>query len=101
MNPSSVIARRPDAAEDPQQATAALAPEDAAYIVPDSFAGEAGLAIARGLTLPQLEAIGAEGDGNLKLAVRITLETLAAQSPNDETTKTKQSYVTYSPAWQL
>jgi hypothetical protein len=100
LDERSIFARRPDAAADIPALIASLTPDEVPYIIPDAFAGKAGLSIVEALSLPQLEAIGGEGDGSLKEAVRIKLEELAAQKPSDENIKQKQRYIVYSPAWQ-
>jgi hypothetical protein len=99
LDESSIFARRPDASLD-VTATIKSLEDEVIYIVPDALAGENGLSIVRALSLPQLEAIGAQGDANLKEAIKIKLSELSTKNPSDETLKQKQSYVAYSPAWQ-
>jgi hypothetical protein len=95
-----IFARRPDAAPNITETIKSLGIENAPYIIPDALAGNAGIEVVKAFTLPQLEYVGIEGDGYLKETIKIKMAELFAQKPNDEDIKQKQSYITYSPAWQ-
>lgn len=100
LDTHSIFARRPDAAPDIAGFVTSLTAEEAPYIIPDAFAGNIGISIVEALSLPQLEAIGAEGDGSLKEAIRIKITELSQQRPADDNVQQKRRYITYSPAWQ-
>ena len=101
MDEKLVLFRRPDAAPSPAEFVRAIPPAEAPFMVPDAFVGAVGLLLAQNLTMPQLEAIGAEGDPYLREAIKMNLEIAARENPNDPELKARKDYVDWSPAWQL
>lgn len=101
MDPVRLYALRPDAAPDPLRFIRSIPPDDAAFIIPDAFAGSAGPELAAKLTLPQLEAIGTRGDVFLMAAILETLKVVAEQHPENQDVKEAFAYIRRSPAWQM
>lgn len=101
LDPKEMYLRRPDASAEPKATIKNMPATTAPFIVPDSFAGDAGAELSTALSIIQLERIGAQGDINLKGAIKIALDRALSSKPEDEHVKELIRYIKLSPAWQL
>ena len=100
LDPTQIYRRRPDAAAEPKSVIKEMPLAEIPFIIPDTFAGDAGAEIVSAFSLPQLQKIGADGEAYLKGAITIALEAGLRAKPNDEHLKELIRYTTFSPAWQ-
>ncbi len=101
LDAQEILLRRPDAASDPKTAIKNMLLSEAAFIVPDALAGQLGIEMIEGFSLPQLQEIGTNGDEYLRAAVKVALELALRRKPNNEHLQELKEYINQSPAWQF
>lgn len=101
LNSVSVFYRRPDAHPVPNSFIFRIPVDEISYVIPDAFAGEAGIGLAANLTVGQLEEIGANGEEYLREAIKLKLFEGIKRNPQDQKIKSLFEYVISSPVWQL
>lgn len=103
LSPKKFYDRRPDAAPDAHQYISSISPEDAAFIVPDAFAGDVGMMLLSNMRIEQLEKIGSGSDPFLKLAIKHTLQRIIIKEKDNISPQIKKlyEYIFFNPAWQF
>lgn len=96
-----ILYQRPDAAEKPEEFVKTIPLEELWTLVPDALSGPIGLTVTKNLTLAQLERIGRDGDVFLKETIKVNLEIIRAQEPQNQDVAGFLDYIHASPAWQL
>lgn len=101
LNPLEIFYRRPDAHSVSTSFIFRIPLDEVSYIIPDAFAGEAGIGLAANLTIGQLMGIGFNGEEYLREAVKLKLFEGIKRNPRDQKIKSLLDYIISSPAWQM